>query len=48
MAAVTDYRLTFTVVNPVPSAGFFRVIIPIDQALSPSNGPNCKSALSQT
>lgn len=47
MAALTDYRITFTVVNPVPAAGFFRVIIPIDQAVSPTNGPTCKNSLSQ-
>ena len=28
--------------NPVASNGFFRVIIPIDQAIVPSNGPICK------
>ena len=46
MAARTDYRITFTTANPVPVGGFFRVILPIDQVFSPTNGPTSKADIS--
>lgn len=41
MSAQTDFKISFRVVNFVPSNGFFRVIIPSDQAMAPTSGPVC-------
>lgn len=30
MMADSEYRVSFQIVNPVPSGGFFRVIMPVD------------------
>ena len=42
MAAVNDYNLDFTTVNPIPAGGFIRVIFPTDQVVVPTLGPNCE------
>lgn len=39
MSTMSDYIITFSIVNAVPKAGFFRVIIPFDQVFVPSDGP---------
>jgi len=39
MSVISDYIITFSIVNSVPKAGFFRVIIPFDQVFVPSDGP---------
>ncbi|CDW89223.1 UNKNOWN [Stylonychia lemnae] len=42
MAAVNDYRVWFETINTIPTGGYIRVIFPIDQVLTPTNGPTCK------
>lgn len=42
MSDQADIIVNFTTVNAVPIAGFFRVIIPLDQATPPTT-PTCKS-----
>jgi hypothetical protein len=40
LSAVSDYTVTFRLINALPSTGMFRIIIPLDQALtSPVSGP---------
>ncbi len=46
MAAPTDYRVSFTTINPLPAGGFFRIIIPKDQVFVPTMGPQCKADIS--
>lgn len=47
MAAITDYKVQFQLVNALASGSFIRVIVPTDQAIVPSSGIVCKLDLSQ-
>jgi hypothetical protein len=48
LSVQADYKVGLTIINGIPANGYIRIIIPLDQADVPTNGPICKTDVSMT